>query len=194
MSATGGSTAPMYASMFTSSISSIGTGISQSRAISAEGDYEQSVANTNAKLADLHARESLSAGDAEAARREEQSKLQTGAARAASGASGADISSGSTARAIRSVGDVGAADELTIKNNAARQAWGYQTTGIMDRFKGQMAQLTAKAQSQQTLITSGLKAIGSPLETYGNYLRYSERYGGKQATPQASESEWEGMV
>lgn len=194
MSATGGSTAPMYAAMFTNSISAVGTGISQSRAISAQGDYESSVANTNARLSELKANESLHAGDAEIARRNEETKLQTGAARAAAGASGTDVGSGSTARAIRSIGDIGSLDALTIKNNAARTAWGFQTQAVLDRFRGQMARLTAKSQSEQTLVTGGLRAVAGPLSTYSDYLRYSQRYDGRQGTPSASESEWQGMV
>lgn len=194
MSATGGSTAPMYAAMFSSSASAVSTGISQSRAISAEGDYQESVANTNAKLAYLQAKQAQSAGDAEAARRDEQTKLQEGAARAASAAGGSDVGVGSTARVISSVGEIGEADRLTIKNNAARMAWGYKTQSMMDTFRGKMAQLTASAQSRQTLITGGLKAVAGPSEIYSNYLRYTQRYDGRQATPPTSESDFTGMV
>lgn len=195
MAATGGSTAPMYATMFSSGASALSTGISESRAISAQGDYEKSVADTNAKLATLQGKQAISAGDAEAARREEENKLQVGAARAAAAAGGADISTGSTARTINAVREIGESDRLTIKNNAARTAWGFQTQSIVSTFRGKMAQLTAAARSRQTLITGGLKAIAGPSEIYGNYLRYTQRYDGKQGNPVAgSESEWEGMV
>lgn len=195
MSATGGSSAPVFASMFVSGASSVSTGIAGSRAASAKGVYDESVANTNAKLAELQGKQALAAGDAEIARREQKSRLQVGAARAVAGASGADIGSASTSRAIQSVEDVSRMDALTIKNNAARTAWGFQTQAILDRSKGQMARLTSKVQSEQTLITGGLKAISGPASIYSDYLRYTQRYGGKQASPDnLSESEWEGMV
>lgn len=173
----------MLANIYLSIGSSVGTGIAQSRAISAQGDYEKSVADTNAKLAQLQGKEALSAGDAEAARKEEQNRLQVGAARAASAASGTDVSSDTVTRNVNAIREIGAADELTIKNNAARTAWGFQTQSIMDTFKGQFAQLTAKAQSEQTLVTGGLKAVSGPMSIYGNYLRYTQRYDGRQASP-----------
>lgn len=187
MSATGGSSAPIYASMFTSGIAAIGTGIAQSRAINAQGAYEESVANTNAKLADLQSKQALHAGDAEIARREEQTRQQEGAARAASGASGVDVNSGSPLAVQKNIDFIGKQDELTIKNNAARTAWGFQTQALQDRFRARMARLTSKTESQQTLITGGLKAINGPLSIYSDYVRYSQRYGGKQATPNDTE-------
>lgn len=193
MSASAGSTAPMYASMFTSSISAISTGISQSRALSAKGDYEKSVADTNAKLADIQAEQSLNIGDAEVARRNAETKRQVGSARAIQGASGVDVNSGSNAAVQRSIDYAGKIDELTIKNNAMRLAWGYKTQAIQDRFKGEIAQMTAKNESEQTLLTGGLKAISGPMSSYSDYLRFSQRYDGKQGSP-ATESEWEGMV
>lgn len=193
MAATGGSTAPIYASMFTSAISAVGSGISQSRALSAKGAYDQSVAETNAKLATLQSKEALSAGDAEANRREEENRIRTGAARAGAGTSGVDVNSGSTAAAINATDFLSKEDELTIKNNAARTAWGFQTQSIVDKYRGQMAQLTAKSQSEQSLITGGLKAINGPLSIYGDYTRYNLRYGGKQASP-VEDSEFEGMI
>lgn len=192
MSATAGSTAPIYASMFTSGISAVGTGIAQSRAVDAKGVYDESVANTNAELSRLQAKQAISAGDAEVARRDEENKIRTGAARAGAGASGADIGSFSTSLAIKSISDVNAMDVQTIKNNAARTAWGFQTQAIIDRFRGNMARLTSKAQSEQTLITGGLKAIAGPLSIYSDYVRYNQRYNGKQATPNAGSGDSSG--
>lgn len=166
----------MFASMGISAISAIGNAFSQSRAFKAQGDYEAGLARTNSAIASLQSKQTLEAGDAEASRKNMQTQQQVGAERAAQGASGVDVASGSSALVRNATASVGAIDELTIRNNAARQAWGYQTEAIQDTYKGQFAQLTAKAQSQQSLLTGGLEAISGPLGIYAKYKYLESRF------------------
>lgn len=169
----------MEASMATSAISSISTGFENAAAIKAQGAYASSIANTNAAMANLKAKQTLEAGDVAAGRAEAKTQVTIGAARAAGGASGIDVNKGSPAMTQASIATAGGIDVATIKNNAARAAWGYQTQGIEDTFQGQFETLTAKAKSEQTLATGGLQVIAGPLGMYSQSALWQYRYGMK---------------
>jgi hypothetical protein len=167
-----------YASMGVSALSAITTAIGSARAATAQGEIENSIAQTNAAIAGVQSKQTLEAGDIEASRKNLQTQQQVGAERASQGASGTDVASGSNALVRNATTGAGAIDELTIRNNAARQAWGYQVQATQDTFKGQFAQLTAKAQSEQSLLAGGLQAISGPAGIEANYLRWQKYLGG----------------
>ena len=169
----------MDASMATSAVSSIATGFESAAAIKAQGSYASTIANTNAAMANLKASQTLQAGDVEASRQNLKTQAAVGSVRAAAGASGVDVNKGSPAMTQAGITTAGGIDVATIKNNAARAAWGYQTQGIEDTFQGQFDTLTAKAKSEQTLATGGLQAIAGPLGMYSQSALWQYRYGMK---------------
>lgn len=164
--------------MGTSAISSIGTGIAQSRAISAQGTVQQSIADSNAKISTLQAGQTIEAGDVEAQRLNLRTQAAVGATRARQGASGVAVNSGTNALVQNAEANAGAVDELTIRSNAARKAWGYQTQALQDTYQGKVASMTAKNQAEQTILTNGLGAVSGPLSIYANYKKWSRGLGG----------------
>jgi hypothetical protein len=168
----------MDASMATSAISSIGGAFLQSSAIKAQGTYANSIAQSNAAMANLKASQTLQAGDVEASRKQLQTQGEVGTERAAAGASGIDVNKGSPAMVQAGTTMAGETDVATIKNNAQRQAWGLQTQAIQETEQGQMEQLTAEQKSTQTLATGGLQAVTGPLGIYANALRWQRYLGG----------------
>lgn len=171
------SSSMMNASMATSAISSIAGTIGQVNAIKAQGDYQASIANTNSALAKLKARQTLEAGDISASRKNLQTKGAVGAFRAQAGGSGVDVNKGSPAMVQSDIRTSGAMDELTIKNNAARAAWGYETQAIEDTFAGKFSALTAKSQATQSIVTGGLQAVSGPMAMYSQSALWQYRYG-----------------
>lgn len=171
----------MFAVMGMQAISSIGGGISNANAISANAAYQQSVSDTNAKLASLQAKEATIMGSYAASRRNLQTRQQVGTAKTSMAAGGVDISSGTPSQIISSIEGVGAQDELMIRNNAARQAWGHQTQALEATYAGQFARLTGRAEAQQTLLTGGIRAIEEPLSTYSTYKMWQSRRSQGQA-------------
>lgn len=167
----------MEASMATSAVSSIATGFENAAAIKAQGNYQTSVANVNSAIAKLRASQTIQAGDIVAARKKSQTRQEVGAFRAAAGGSGIDVNVGSPATVQSSVQTAGDMDVLTIKNNAARAAWGYRTQEIQDSFEGQFSQLTAKSKATQSVITGGLSAISNPLAMASQAALWRYRYG-----------------
>lgn len=162
------SVAPM---MIISSLSSVGTGIAQSRALSAEGAVKKSNADINAKLSNLQADRTLAAGDVAASRMSSRTKTLVGEYRARAGGSGVNVNSGSNAIVQNEIQEAGDTDEDTIRSNAARTAWGYKVQALQDAYAGRVSQQTASNQAEQTLLTSGLKAVENPISIYSSNRR-----------------------
>lgn len=173
----------MYSAMGASFIGAITNGLLEAKAVRALGDYQSSIARTNATIAGVQERQAIETGNVVASRKSLETQATVGAVRAVQGASGVDVSTGSAAAVRTGIAGAGATDVLTIKNNAARQAWGFQTEALEDTYKGQFAQLTAKSKANQSLLNGGLEAIQGPLNIQANYLRYARWMGGSSAIP-----------
>lgn len=114
----------------------ISTGVAvygQMQAASAKSDasnYAAQVAANNAKISEKNAQYAEQAGAAQ----EDQQALKTrslvGQTVAAQASSGLDVNSGSNLDVRSSVAALGEESSLTIKNSAARQAYGYRTQGL----------------------------------------------------------------
>lgn len=167
----------MEASMAASAISSVASGVENASAIKAQGDYSSSIANTNAAMAKLKATQVQQTGDIAASRKNLQTQAEVGSTLAAQGASGVDVRSGSPAMTRAGITTAGGIDEATIRNNAARQAWGYQVQASEDTFQGQFEQMTAKQRSTQSLVTGGLSAISGPMAMMSQAALWQYRYG-----------------
>jgi hypothetical protein len=139
----------------------------QAGAVIAQGAYTQRIDNFNAHLADLQAQDAISRGaQAEIISRQRTGQL-IGAQRAAAGAQGVEVNSGSSVDAQADAARTGELDALTIRNNAARSAWGYQVQSFADTNAGQLAMRGAtntaggiRSSSWGTLLTGASEELG----------------------------------
>lgn len=107
--------------------SSLFGSIQNASAQKASADYQSQVAAGNQKIAMQNADFASASGEEQAAIQEQKTRAQVGSIEASQGSSGVDINS-PTATAVRtSQGEVGALDAQTIRSNAARTAYGYET-------------------------------------------------------------------
>lgn len=173
----------MAASMATSAFSAIASGFEQAAALKAQGEYATSVANANAAISKLKAKQAIEAGDVMASRKNVQTRGAVGEIRAQGAGSGIDINSGSSKIRQIETTTAGAIDEATIRNNAMRAAWGYETQVIQDTFQGQFSSLTAKSQAVQSIATGGINAIAQPLGLYAQSVAWQRRYGMEKGEP-----------
>lgn len=91
--------------------------------------YQSAVAANNATYAEWQAQDAEQQGvDAEAKSRQQTAQLK-GSQRAALAANGVSLGEGSALDILTSTDYMGEQDALTIRDNAARQAWGYRTQG-----------------------------------------------------------------
>ncbi len=166
----------MAVSQLTNSLASIGSAVTNANAVSSQGKYQKQVADFNAKAADLQGQDALAQGEKQVSLEQKQVKQSVGATRASQAAQGTDVNSGSNAQIQRDTQYMGALDAITIRNNAARQAFGYKAQSNAYTVQGQFANLAAQNTASNTLLTGGLSALsGASQAVYygsgGSYRR-----------------------
>ncbi len=122
-----------------------------------QGKAQRYISRANANIADMQARDALKRGhEAEGISRQRTKKL-IGSQRAALAAQGIRVDSGSALDVQLEAGDIGELDALTIKNNALREAFGFQTEAANASMQGRLAYQSGINESMQTLLTAGIK-------------------------------------
>lgn len=143
----------------------------QASAAQAAAKYQSEVAAGNQEIANKNASFAAASGEQQAAIQEQKTRVQIGAIEAAQGSSGVDINS-PTATAVRtSQNELGQLDAQTIKSNAARQAYGFETQA--NNFGNQASADIAQGNNAETAGKIGAGA--GLLSSAGNAsLNYSK--------------------
>jgi len=131
----------------------------------AGGKAAADTARYNQKLAQLAAADALRRGDIVEGEHRRQVANLISRQRAQLGASGAVVDVGSALAITEDSAALGELDALTIRNNAAREAWGYQAQASQFGAQAQTASVLGTTQAATTLLTGGI-------ETYGAYRQY----------------------
>lgn len=140
----------------------------QGRAARAQAEYEGSIYDLNAKVADAQAADAAQRGEVEAGRHQMEVDSLIGQQRAGIGAAGLDLSSGSAMAVQEEAAYLGELDRQAILNNARREALGYTTQAVNLRRQGQLVRLGGRntqdaynSAGTGTLITTGAQAAGT---------------------------------
>lgn len=143
----------------------------QADAAIAQGEYQAGIATTNAGLADASAADAVARGREAELRRAADTRRTIGAQRAAMAAGGIDLGTGSAADVQADAAYTGALDQLTIRTNAAREAFGYQTEAANDRVRATNARTAGRNtatglrnQAGSTLLTGALSLYNTGKE------------------------------
>lgn len=138
----------------------------QARAARLEGDYAGTQDERNAAIARLQASDAIARGDLSAGQRATAGRVQGGQAVAAFSGQGVDVSVGTPTDVGANNENLTALDIATIKNNAAREAWGYTTqaesldqAAQFARRAGRNAATGYQTQAFNTLLTGGANAF-----------------------------------
>jgi hypothetical protein len=132
-------------------------------AISAYGQYQAGkenakLLNTNAAAAELQAEDAMRRGFLESSRHLSSVRRLQGTQRAAYAGSGVDAFSGSASEVQEESRLLGELDAMTIRNNAAREAFGYRHQASIDRYNSQRSSRMGGLNSFTTLLTGGSQA------------------------------------
>lgn len=150
--------------MATTAVSGGLSALGQIRAGNASGnaaDYRAQVAENNAKTAEMNATMTTQAGETASANAGMKTAAVIGRQKAAQGANNIDVNSGSAAQVRSATDALGMLDAMTIRSNAAREAYGYQVQG--SNFKAE-AQLD-RAMGKESRTGGWLGAAGTLLST-----------------------------
>lgn len=152
------------ASSMMMSASTLAGSYSQSQSINAKGEYQRQMADSKAKTFELQAKDAQDRGNQSYLEQIKKTNEIQASQKAAQAAGGADIGTGSLAIERSTTRLMGETDAATIKNNAWREAYGYQTQANNTRAEGEFAALAARNEANNTLLTGGLKAVGYGLQ------------------------------
>lgn len=136
----------------------------QSKALEAQGQFQQKSYDFNSKLADLQATDALKRGETDATNYKKGIVKTIGAQRASMAAQGIELDSGSALEIQQDTAHIGEQDAMTIRNNAAREAWGYKVQALDYTTKGQFAASSSQFQASSTMLTGNLEALGYGLK------------------------------
>lgn len=143
-------------------------GIIGAQQANAQGKYQQAVANQNARAQERQASDARARGVI--AGEEQRDRARMIGSRQATGlaASGLDISSGSSLDLFAETATLGEYDAQVAENNAAREAYGYQTRASESRASGRNARQAGRNQAFSTLLTSGARSANIYSQNFGS--------------------------
>lgn len=136
----------------------------------------------NAAVADLQATDATQRGVEEESRFRSQVKATIGSQRATQAAQGVNVGYGSAVDVQGDAAFLGELDALTIRTNAAREAWGYKvqaqdlrTRATIQRKEG----VAAEAAGNSAATTGKIAAVGTILGTTSSLLQTKYGFGKK---------------
>lgn len=133
-------------------------GLSQAYGQYQSGRYSEKLADRNADIARAQGKDAESRGAIAEQRLRQSARATAGAQRAAAAASGVKVDSGTAADLVAQTERLAELDVLTLRNNAALEAWGYRTQAADLQAQGQIARYTGINQATGTLLTTGAQA------------------------------------
>lgn len=132
----------------------------------AQAAYNEQVDENNAKVADAQATQALQAGNIEEDRQRARVRQMIGAQRTALAANNVQTSSGTALDLIGETAQMGEDDALTIRANAARDAWGFKSQGVDYRNQATLTKAMGKNAGTATLLSTGASMAGSGYNYY----------------------------
>lgn len=131
----------------------------QGRARQRQFDFAESMYDANAGVARLQAGDALSRGHLAEQRHRIDTKRLVGSQRAALGAQGIDVNRDSALDVQADTMAMGELDALTIRNNAVREAWGYEVQAANYGNQAILAGRAGRTAFEGSLLTSGIRAL-----------------------------------
>lgn len=132
---------------------------SSSQSAKAQAEYQAEVERNNAKIAAYQRDDAIARGGEEANRVQREAERMRGAQVVRLASNGLDISSGTPLAMIEDTVFFGQEDAATARNNAAREAWGYDVQRHNALASASMYSSAAKA--QKPWLSAGLSLLGS---------------------------------
>lgn len=139
-----------------------------------QANYQAQVARNNQTIASQNADAATQAGAVQEQNQRFKNAEQMGTIRATLAANGGDIGSGSALDIQSDAARLGEVDALTIRNNAARNAYGYQAQGA--NFGADAGLDVARGKQAQTAGTMGAASsiLGSASQFGNQYANFSK--------------------
>lgn len=150
-------------------------------------ESQAALADYNAAVAELQAKDAIARGAEDEQRFRSSVRVLIGSQVASQAASNIDVGFGSAVDVQADAAELGELDALTIRTNAAREAWGYKVQAEDLRRRGEIARkegvfFEATGRQQQT--TARVQAIGGLIGSGSSLL--IDRYGFRESSPRST--------
>lgn len=156
----------------------IGTGVQMAaQAQAAEASRRAAMANKaiaeqNAQIAKQNASIAGQSGAQQAAIQSQKTRALAGSMKANMGAAGIDINTGSAYDVLQSNRELGHLDALTVRSNAAREAYGYKTQEINYLNEGAVRGSEAENAEASGVVNAAGTFLGGLGDATDKYYRY----------------------
>lgn len=141
-------------------------------------ESQADLADSNAALADLQARDAIERGAEQESNFRMGVRGMVGKQRAQLAGGNIDVSYGSAVDLQADTAYMGELDSLTIRNNAAREAWGFKTQGADLRARAEIARREGVMLERQGQEAKRAGYIGAATTVIGGGASlYAQRYG-----------------
>lgn len=132
----------------------------QSQAQQASYEYQAQVARNNAITAEWQAQDALKRGEIAEEQQRRRTAMLKGSQTARLAANGIDISEGSALNILSDTDWMGEQDALTVRDNAAREAWDYRQQGQNSMSNSNM--LKSRADAENPLLAGATSLMTNP--------------------------------
>lgn len=141
----------------------------QAKSLRAQANYQKSMAEVNHLFSNIQASDAIARGEAQAKQIGQKRKAIIGTQRANLAAQGIELDSGTALELQQDTAQLSRLDEIQIRNNAWREAWGYKVEGAMATAQGRIAQIGNEQQARSTLMTGGIQAANQAYSGYSQW-------------------------
>ncbi len=135
--------------------------------------YNAAVQDNNAQLATQNATMAGREGAANAAIEQQKTRAAVGGIKAAQAANNIDVNSGSAVDVRSSAAELGELNAISIRSNAARTAYGYQTQSASDTAQSQLDKQQAKYDATAGYVKGATTLIGGAATAANNWGGYT---------------------
>lgn len=154
-------------------IMSMGNAYSNAESQKAQADFTTGQLRMNEKLAGVQAASVKEEGDLAASAAEKTGAQREAEQRVHQAATGVDVNSGSALNLQSDTAWQTRQNQITIRNNAWRAAWGYNIKGLDLEMQARESEIGADNNYRNTLLTGGMQAIGYGEQAGGSYKKYN---------------------
>ena len=143
------------------------------QATSAAAAYQAQVALNNAAIARKNAELAMQSGEEKVGIQGLKTRAAVGAEKAGQAASGVDVNKGSFVSARAGTAELGALDALTIRSNAAKQAYGQEVAATSETAQAGLETFESQQAKDAGLVSALGTAIGGVGSAGLNYAKMS---------------------
>ncbi|HJU38191.1 MAG TPA: hypothetical protein VJ724_01365 [Tahibacter sp.] len=147
------------------------SGYESAQAQKKAADYNYAIAQQAVKVDEARAQDALNRGAQQANEQRMRTRLAIGSQRAALAAQNVDLQTGTPLDIIGDTAMFGAIDESRIRENAAREAWGYQVGAVNSQAQGALDRYRGQSGARATYLTTAANLGQSAYTGYNTFRR-----------------------